>query len=194
MRLKSLFAAAAFFLASSAAYAGIVYEWVRVNNKGPEGVTMRFEFKEAVVKSGSFTMDYSATTGQPIPDDGLINFSFGVFGPLMSGEPGWVMWDGSYLKMNFNFTHNGRFLAGGIEASDFLNTRVKATTGLSANPLLFTIYDTSSDGIAECGSEMEGPCEGATGFLRQVPEPASIALIGLGAVGALTARRRRAQR
>lgn len=193
MKLNSLIFAATLLLTSASSHAGVVYEWVIVNDHTPNRVQMRLEFKESVVASGRFSLNYDATTGQALPDSGLVSFSFGS---LFNATPGYPFPYGlGYLRMDIGFDQNNFYLTGSISALD-LHTRLNASTSVVPNQdeRLFTIYDTNSDGLPYCYGEPNKSCSGATGYFRQVPEPGSIAILGLGALAAIGARRKRRER
>lgn len=193
MKVKSFVAAAGLSLAAASSHAGVVYEWVIVNDHAPQRVAMRLEFKESTIAKGSFGLDYDASTGQALPDSGLISFSFGN---LFHATPGTTFpYELGYLRMSLGFTQNNFYLTGSINALD-LHTRLNASTGFSPNQdeRLFTFYNTDSDGLPYCYWEPNRSCSGATGYFRQVPEPGSLAILGLGALGVFLARRRKPTR
>ena len=193
MNVKSFLTGAALLFASSTGHAGVVYEWVTIDNNMPINVTMRMEFEEAAVRKGSFNLSLEPGK-QAVGDDGLISFSFK---DLMHLTPEYSFPDDiGYFNMSLSFVHNNFFLTGTVRGADF-GTRVNASSigfGMNQDPRVFTIYDTNSDGLYPCYFEPNGACAGATGYLRQVPEPASIALLGLGAFGAFVARRKSASK
>lgn len=189
MNLKSTIATAVLAFTSVSSQAGVVYEWVEVENNMPIGpVYMRIEIAEQVVRSGSFTLAVDPGESS-IPKTGLISFWY----RHMYAAPGsWIPADVGYLYMDLQFVHNNFFMTGSIRGQDWM-VRMHASSGTFENPdpLLWRINNTDHDPGTPCYLEPNGFCEGATGYFRQVPEPASAALFGLGMVGVVAARRRK---
>lgn len=199
MRFKSLVLASLLSLASVASQAGVLYEWRPLNGELPRDVTLRMEFTEAAVASGG--LDFHVPQGdwaESYPDAGLISIYFSTPGNLpISYRPA----DGKFryglgiLDLNLSFDRSG-FLSGYIYANDAHSHFEMVSQGA-----LFTILDARSDDGMEgagCGSDWT-MCRGATGQLQlvDVPEPGSVALIGVGLLAAFRVRRRalaRAQR
>jgi hypothetical protein len=193
MTIKSLLAGAALLLGTSASNAGVVYEWVTVQNSMQvSSIRMRIEIEEALVRGGSFSLGIDP--GVPdIPKTGLVRFDF--FDSSASPLPyGWNPTDYGYLYMDLAFVHNNFLLVGSIRANDF-TTRIDtgSTSWNNPDPYLWTINQLVGDGVLGCSFEPQGFCKGGTGYFRQVPEPASLGLFAIAAL-ALTAARRRTPR
>jgi len=183
--------------ASPLATAGVWYKWHATNDIAPRGISLLLEFDRAVVRSGTFQMridvDDNAFRDTVFPQSGLLGFYYGT------GTEGEITWKPRkgitdpgplILDMDIRFGP-GRHLTGGIYAHNY-NSQFGMSTGFMGGPN-FTIYEAESDaGMKGCGwaSEEGRPCFGATGQIRQIPEPASIALVGLGVLGAALSRRR----
>lgn len=189
MSVKSLLATAVLLLASTASHAGVVYEWVTVSNNMPiNNPRMRIELEEGAVRNGSFSLNVGPET-PTIPNTGLVSFRYSE----MSLSPGhWNPTAFGYLSMNLSFVDNNFFMTGSIRVSDF-GTRLHASSDMSGSQdnRLWTIHNTDGDSLIPCYSEPNRFCEGATGYFRQVPEPAPFALLGLGALTAFAARRKK---
>lgn len=191
MQLNHVIIAAVLSFTSLSSHAGIIYEWKPVKKEAPSWFGMRIEFDEATVASGSFSFSVGPGDPQPQLGSGLIAFCtpYSCYRP--QSDPFNHGMGFGYLNMSVNFVE-GKFLAGSIQYHDWQST-LNLATGLngSDNDRLFTIYDTNADyGMGDCGGPTGITCSGGTGHLRQVPEPAPIALLGLGALVAVGARRR----
>ncbi|UVW26919.1 PEP-CTERM sorting domain-containing protein [Massilia sp. H6] len=199
--IQSLIACMLLMLSGSA-NAGVWYQWHATNDVTPLGITLSLEFDTAVVQSGAFQMNIAIQNNGPwldtiFPQSGLLNFSYGTgtgggihYAPRQGiSSPGPVI-----LDMSVAFGP-GNHLTGHIHAHNFDSQFRMATSGETGPN--FTIYEAESDaGMRGCGWAAPGklPCFGASGQIRRIPEPASIALLGLGALGIITVRRRTAQR
>lgn len=188
---------------SGLANAGVWYQWHATNHVAPFGITLMLEFDPAAVKAGSFSMQFNEISNEHNPNhiyptSGLLTLSY------TTGTGGGITWkprEGitspgpAILDMHIVFSP-GFHLSGHLYAHNF-DSQFGIATGNGSDPN-FTLYQASSDaGMNGCGwPSSEAPCFGATGQLRQIPEPGTIAMLGLGlgAVGLLGARRRPAAR
>lgn len=189
MKLKSLTAAASLMFASAASQAGVVYEWVEVENNMPVGpISMRIEIADSVVRSGSFHLAVNPGDAT-IPNTGLVSFSHHI---TTASPTSWIPGQYGYLYMDLSFVSNNFFMTGSIRMHDWM-LRLNTSSSIpgSDDPLLWRIHDTDWGNATPCYKETHGTCEGATGYFRQVPEPASVALLSLGLIGALAARRQK---
>jgi hypothetical protein len=187
--------------ASSIANAGVWYKWQATNDAAPLGISLLLEFDHAVVRSGALRMQIDVDDNWPylntiFPQSGLLSFFYetgtggGIYWNPRKGitDPGPVI-----LDMDVGFGP-GKHLTGSIYAHNF-DSQFGMSTGFAGGPN-FIIYEADSDaGMNGCGGYSIGevPCIGATGQIGRVPEPVSIALLGLGAFSAALTRRRSAK-
>lgn len=193
MRFKSLVLASSLCLASISSQAGVVYEWRPLNGELPQHVTLRMEFSNAAVASGQLNFQVPLYDWEEsYPDAGLLSIYFSTPGVApMSYRPTEEQFRYGLGTLDLDLTFNsGGFLSGRIYAND-----AHSHFRMNSQGSLFTILDARSDedmSGAGCGENWE-ICNGATGQLQRVdmPEPGSVALLGIGMLAALRFRRRK---
>jgi hypothetical protein len=195
MKFKTVLAAAVLSLSSLSSQASVIYEWRPLNDETPLNVTIRMEFTEEAVNSGSFKWNLHGGNGlgpQSYPDSGLLSLYFNTKGnsaisfkprlePLYRIDWGWLDLDLTFEK--------GGFLTGTIYVNN-----TNSHFDMESQGRMFTIIDADSDdGMYGAGCPISWePCAGATGHLRRsdIPEPGSIALLSLGLAISAGIRRR----
>lgn len=164
----------------SAAHANTVYSWHGDNNLAPYNVTLQIDLTDDALATGTFKFD-----SQGLNDTGLARFFYtypGDFAPVV-----WVSGQGrdpyfDVVRLDLTFGADGA-LSGTIDARNF-NSEI----GLTGTSGRFTIDYANSDAtMLAAGCVYGQPCSGGTGtvtwYSYTVPEPGSLALIGLGLVG-----------
>lgn len=188
MLKKLIVCAVAALSIHASSQANVIYEWQGNNDATPYNITLRMEFTDAAVESGALHL--RAREYEFHPETGLVSFYYAFPGwaqPLTYAPHEQPFAVGDLLQMDIVFrddlTLSGSFKAIGIESHIFMDSVGS----------LFTVTDANSDATmigAGCTPWMS--CAGATGVFRQVPEPGSVALVGLGLLG--LARQVRARR
>jgi len=167
--------------------ANVVYEWQGNNDAAPYNLSLRMEFTDAAFAAGAVHL--WARQYQFLPNTGLVSFHYtfpGVAQPISYLPTERPFGEGELLDMDIVFkddlTLSGSFKAIGIESHVFMDSVGS----------LFTVTNANSDaGMLWAGCAPWTACAGATGVFRQVPEPGSMALVGLGLVGLAWRVRRR---
>lgn len=196
MKLVTSILGSILFTLSGLANAGVIYKWYPTNDVAPRGISLLLEFDTATVKSGSFEMQIDQENLEVYyPPSGLMSLSYnpgtevgaGIYWDFRKGTtlPGPVKLD---MRVSFK---PGNHLTGYIYAHNF-DSQFGMSTGIGNGPN-FTVFEAESDaGMNGCGWTTRDtiPCFGATGQIRQVPEPSSTLLLGLAGLGLLAARRK----
>lgn len=207
MNLKSCLAALSLCLLPLASQAGVIYEWRSLNNETPRGITLQLEFDSSTIDSGafSFSMNQEYYFDEQPAGTGLLGLRYSFPGAYesmtYSWESGFENGLGS-LDIDISFEHGG-YLSGYIYANNAQHHFMMASTGQ-----VFTILDANSDqGMpgADCGWTIGVDCTGASGEIRrtenrltgtrltEIPEPGSLALMGIGLLAAARMRRKAAR-
>lgn len=195
MNVKSCLAALSLCLLPLASQAGVIYEWRALNHETPRGITLQLEFDESTIASGAFSyvlqQDFDFET--PSAGSGLLGLHYAFPGVSeemrYSWQKGFNNGLGS-LDMELRFERGG-FLSGYIYANNSEHHFVMSSMGNR-----FTVTDANSDqGMPGAGCDWMVDCAGAVGQIRRadIPEPGSLALLGIGLLGAASLRRKTAR-
>lgn len=195
MRMKTLGCLVVAALVHTVSHASVMYSWRPLNDKLPQGIDLRLEFDDAAVAAGAFSLHvaptYMSGPGQTLPNAGLLSLFYTFqYGPGISYLPREETFrDGlGQLDMDVTFDKGG-FLSGYISAND-----QEDNFAMFSHGRVFRITDARSDaGMpgAGCDFSNQAGCNGATGLIHAVPEPASLPLLAIGVLGAAGAVRRR---
>lgn len=195
MNVKSCLAALSLCLLPLASQAGVIYEWRALNHETPRGITLQLEFDQSTIDSGAFSYAFQQEFDFETPPvgSGLLGLRYifpGVFEEMRySWDKGFANRLG-FLDMELSFDANG-YLSGFIHANNSEHHVIMLSTGNR-----FTVLDANSDqGMPGAGCDWMVECSGAVGQIRRadIPEPGSLALLGIGLLSAASLRRKAAR-
>jgi hypothetical protein len=195
--LKKIYVAAALLAGlQTNALANVVYTWVTVNSspeKSPLNPKISLVFTDEAVASGRVSFHYRETNpAVPGGDLAELHFQTGSLPITFSSDVPFGPSQGNryVLDGSFGITSDG-FLAGSLAVNDG-----QTDFSMSSVGTLFTFDHIASDApIDESCAPWDRDCGGATGYFHEtfrytVPEPGSIALLLIGALGAVGTCRR----
>jgi len=199
MKIFSYIAALALSLLPLCSQAGVIYTWHGTNDETPYGMSLELEVDEAVVRDGTLNYYFEHFFSERPPAGGLINFRYAVADGY--GRVNWSLQDGGYeskvgyIDLQLSFDADG-YISGSIYLNSGETHLYMESVGRT-----FTVIDTNSDYEmieAGCPWSRPEPCGGATGYIvregveipGEVPEPATLALFGVGLLAAARLRRK----
>lgn len=201
MKKLLAFALAALSIHASS-QADVIYEWNSIGNTTPKDISMKLVFGDELIGQDSYA--YTLHAGWPFNDShytGLKEISFSATGARpMSLFPGQQV-EAPYLDLVLNL----QFLAGGQLGGSIYFNDSQSDVRLASTDGVFSVLAMHSDANPDgSGISCDGVanCAWSTGTLnrldsanqlesRAVPEPASVALVGLGLLGIASLRRRK---
>jgi hypothetical protein len=213
LRKTLILAAAALF--THAASADVLYTWQQMNHSDstPDGLRLELVFSDAAVASGSFNLNLVNMCWQGMCDqqqDGLMALRYWYAGADGSQQWNYIdyryldetSWGFDRLSLSLSFLQGGQ-LSGSIFATDGVSD-----FSMQSDGAVFTLLSAHSDEPYGCGFAYPS-CGGEQGLLQasvqsaamahaqaataQVPEPAGLASLAIGALAGWAARRRRSK-
>lgn len=182
------------------AEASVTYAWqqVEASSKMPANLNLELVFSDKAVSQGELILDIGNDCrwgSCEFSQDSLLSLRYWYGAPDAPGGTNFIDYgyrtavNGAFhgIELRLSFLPNG-VLGGSVMAnngeSDFFMESVGS---------LFTMVRANSDQEGGCGFAYPD-CSGSTGLLREVPEPSSAALAGLGLLAVWLGRRRKSRK